>query len=194
MVTNRSQARVVTKSSKSISITCHPAALAAWRCWTALKRQQKPSLNSPRLASILQPIDPLWAIKSVDGKTNNFQFFAGFCFASAINLRQLTDAKLMIYPSLTDEEIEIFAWKYLLKTLVFDLDKDIGLGSFYALMKESFPKPLCKSFIGKRTLSKATLSKLTGVSESSLRWQLSQLTQKPDTQDSMLSQILNDPD
>ena len=175
-------------NTDKLTIECHSSALRAWQCWRSLSRQFSPQNLPLETIMLLQELEPLHVVGSPNNK--KYSFFSGFSSAVFINNKSIQKATLCIHKRLLHEEIERLAWGSVLKVMLFDLDRNIGLGSMYESINQHMPEGLCREFFGRKTLSRPRLAELSGASETALRWQGEQDKSPNNFNESILSKIL----
>jgi hypothetical protein len=123
----------------------------------------------------MQKADPLWVIRSGSGP-NHYLFFGGFAFAAAIKSNLLSSTTLLLYDGISDENIQEYAWSYILKLLIFNLDHETGLGSIYNSINQHMPKNIIKSLFGRHSLSKRQIAEFCNAKETTVRCQVDKIT------------------
>ncbi|MFK5891795.1 MAG: hypothetical protein QM504_01080 [Pseudomonadota bacterium] len=185
---NKSEPVLVKLNTDKISIECHPSALRAWQCWRNLNRQFSPQNLSPEAIKLLQDLEPLHVVGNLHNE--KYSFFSGFSSAVFINNTSVKKATFCVHKRLLQEEIERLAWASVLKTMLFDLDRKVGLGSMHDVINQHMPAGLCREFFGRKILSQPRLAELSGVPVSALRWQAKQRKTPNNSNESILSRIL----
>ena len=179
---------LVELNTDKLTIECHPSARRAWQCWRGLSRQFSPQNLPLETLKLLQETEPLYVLGS--STTGKFSFFSGFASVMLINDQLIQEATFCTYKRLSIDEIERLAWANVLKTMLFDLDRNIGLGSMYEVINQHMPAGLSREFFGRKTLSRPRLAELSGAPESALRWQGEQSKESNNSNESILSRIL----
>ena len=174
-----------------LNLECHPSARRAWQCWSSLSHQFTPQNLPLETLILLQETEPLYVIRS--STSRKYSFFSGFSSVMIINDKLIQKATFCAYKNLSLDEIERLAWANILKTMLFDLDRNIGLGSMYEVINQHMPTGLCRKFFGRKTLSRARLADLSGAPESALRWQGEHSKESNNSNESILSKILKKP-
>ena len=169
-----------------LQLECHPHAVRAWHCWRSLKRQFAPKELSPQLLQRLHESEPIDVISTA---ANSYKFVSGFPSVLLINGDYVKNAHLCVHSKLGLEAIERLAWDGVLKTILYNLDRKIGLASMCEAINEHMPAGLIREVFGKKTLSMPRLADMTGTTEDTIRYQLKLLLKPADRQKSILEQI-----
>ena len=157
----------------NVQIECHPFAIKAWQCWRALNRQFQLQNLAVNTQQLLQEVEPLHVIRT--SNRMNFKFISGFPSARLISGGDIESVYFSIHEKLTKGDIERLSWGGVIKAMTYDLDLNLGLGSFYQAINQHMPAGLRQEFFGGKTLSRERLSTLCGTPAGAIRWQTDQL-------------------
>ena len=155
-----------------LQLECHPSAMKAWQCWQTLARQFHLKNLTANTQQLIQEVEFLHVVRTPNKM--NYKFISGFPSAQLISRGDIESAYFCIHKSLSKNDIERLSWGGVIKSMAYDLDLNIGLGSFYKTINQHMPAGFRQEFFGKKTLSREQLSSICGTSAGVIRWQTDQ--------------------
>lgn len=162
------KAKIKTLKIPNTDIICHPKAVVANQVFNLLYKRN----SSPLSAGFFHTkffLSSVFATINKDGKT---EVFAGFnIFNQAIETSK-ESISIVYMESISDEEIEIAAWHDIVNLSSSSISQKDGWAKFLVLVNCHMPDSIKHFYFGRKKITLALLSKISGLSASTLNRQL----------------------
>lgn len=149
-------------------IICHPKAVVANQVFNLLYKKNPSSLKAGFFQTKLF-LGNTFATINNDGKT---EIFAGFeIFNQAIETSQ-ESISIVYIENISDEEVEVAAWHDIVDLSPSSINPKDGWAKFLVLVNCHMPDSIKHYYFGRKKITLALLSKISGLSVSTLNRQL----------------------
>lgn len=178
-------------------IYCHPKAGNAYTYACNCKNQFDLNHFSDEWIKTFQAIEPLHAVETQnkhsteEKRKKSLQIFSGWHWFEQCQIRNLPEASVIVHSEISDRDIELYSWLYLLSLNANSWHRATSLVELYNLI-EQLPLSLRRKILRPKTPKSAMsiIYKLTQESRSAVRHQLEKTTpSKPQNLD-ILNQLL----
>lgn len=181
-------AKIKDLSLKKVTIECHPLALAAHAQGALMAPQFSADLGVDLLQQ-LQSADPLIVMKSHE--PSHYFFISGWTWLIACRKHEIDRVKVVEEKNLSDKEVELRAWSYILSNLLKAPNRHSIL-AYSSQVLDAIPKELSKVLLvdNHGRTGRASTSNLSGESIDAIKHQLTKNEQVYVQESSVLDEIL----